>query len=165
MELSIVKAQVLRSMGLPERVISLLEEGLGSITDPNQKAQACFQLAQCHQDLGQWEPARRYLSQVLEVGEPGPLTQQAGLELASVSLRLGQPEKTIAFCRQVLDANPPEPVRQRASDLMATAYADRQDYDKAAESLLPGPADHKRLPVRPTNEAQGPSREVTHAEG
>jgi hypothetical protein len=78
---------------------------------------------------------------------------------------LGQPDKTIALCRQVLDGNPPEPVRQRASDLLATAYADRQDFDKAAESLLPGPADHKELPVRPTNEAQGPSREVTHAEG
>ena len=166
MGLSILKAQVLRSMGLPERAIGLLEEGLGSVSDPDQKAQVCFHLAQCHQGLGQWEPARRYFSQVLEVGEPGPLAQQAGLGLASMALKLGQPDQAIAFCRQVLDAHPAEPVRQRASDLLArptqtvVSLTRRRRACCRSRPIAKGSPDTSRR-----SECTGPSGEVTRAKG
>ena len=164
-DFSILKAQVLCSMGLAERAIGLLEEGLGSVSDPNQKAQVCLRLAQCHQGLDQWEPARRYFSKVLEIGAPGPLAQQASLELAAMSLTSGQPDQAIAFCRQVLDAHPAEAMRQRASDLLASAYADRREFGKAAESLLPVPADRKGQSAHPTSETHRSSEGVTRAEG
>jgi len=164
-DLSILKAQVLRSMGLVERAVGLLEQGLGSVTDPDQKVAMFFQLAQCHQDLGQWATARGYLSDILMVVEPGPLALQACLDLASVSLRLGQPDQAIALCRQVLGASPPDPIRQKASDLLAAAYVDHRDYDQAAKSLLPLPRE-KGQPGSTREGGPPASKEgVTRAEG
>jgi tetratricopeptide (TPR) repeat protein len=161
-DLMIVRAHVLRTMGLAEKAIGLLEEGLGSAGDPNQRVQIYYELASCHQALGQWEPARNELAQVLMATEPGPLAQQAGLDLAFVSLKMGQADAAIALCRQVLDAGPDEPTRQRAAGLMATAYEGQHEYGKAAESLLsPGRA----KPAGAASGSQSPSKEVTRVEG
>jgi predicted negative regulator of RcsB-dependent stress response len=122
-----------------------------------------FERACAYEGLGQWEAARGDLAQVLMAAEPGPLAQEAGLHLARVSLKMGQPDKAIALCRQVLDAASEESIRRRAAGILATAYEERQEYGRAAESLVSpsGQGGHGREAGSP----QSPSKEVIHVEG
>jgi tetratricopeptide (TPR) repeat protein len=162
LDISILKAQVLRTMGLAERAISLLEEGLGSAHDSGQRVQVYAEMAACHEAMGQWEPARNALAQVLLIVEPGPVAQQTQLELARVSLKLGRPDRAVSLCRQVLDAGPDGPTQQKAAALLATAYEGQHQYSKAVESLMSSSGGRKSAPL--SSGPQGPSKEVTRGQ-
>jgi len=135
-EILLLKASVLRAMGLVNNAIGTLGDRAQYLADPQSKARVFFELADCYIAKGNLELARKNLAETLVFVEPGPLAQEIALRLANVCLRLGQDSQTISVCSQLLDSNPPAETKQKALDLLATAYNRRKDYDKAVLALL-----------------------------
>ena len=86
--------------------------------------------------LGDLEFARKNLTEILLIAEPGPLSHEVSCELADVCLKLGQNSKTISICQQLLDLNPTVRIKQKALNILAGAYELQKDYNRAALALL-----------------------------
>ncbi|MHC4572532.1 MAG: tetratricopeptide repeat protein [Planctomycetota bacterium] len=135
-EILLLKASLLRTIGLTNKAIATLGDRAEYASDPQLKARICFELSKCYIAGENLELAHRNLSQTLTFVEPGPLAHEITLELADVCLKLGQSPQTISLCLQLLDSNPPIPTKQKALSLLAAAYNREKDYNKAALALL-----------------------------
>ncbi len=141
-EIILLKASVLRSMGLADEAIAVLGDKADYVLDSQLKAKMSFERAKCSIAKGNLELARKNLSEILVLVEPsvaGGLAHEVGYELADVCLKLGQDPQAITICLQLLDSEPQEPIRQRALNLLATAYKRQKNYDQAALALLGQP--------------------------
>ncbi|MHC4556815.1 MAG: hypothetical protein ACYS80_05865, partial [Planctomycetota bacterium] len=98
-------------------------------------ARISFELARCYIAKGNLEPARSSLSEILSVVEPGLLAQRTALELADVCLKLDRSSQTISVCLQLLDSDLPAEIKQKALNMLAAAYNQQKNYDKAALAL------------------------------
>ena len=156
-EMLLLKAEVLRSMGLSDKAIVVLGDRAEYLLDTQLKAKVLYELAKCHiaeQDL---ELAHRNLTEVLVLIEPGPFAHEVGCELAEVCLRLGQNSQVVSICSQLLDSalSPPllssdrktrgqgvpaeAGIRQRAMNILATAHLRQKNYEGAVLALLGQP--------------------------
>ncbi len=135
----LLKASILRSMGLFDKAILVLRDRAEYLPDPQLKAKALYELAKCHVGEENLELARRNLTEVLVLIEPGPFAQEVGCELADVCLQLGQDSQAIFICSQVLDSAPSAPIRQKALSLLTKAHIRQKNYDRAVLSLLGRP--------------------------
>jgi len=83
---------------------------------------------------GKFEEAEQYYKQSLQYG-PGYV--YALVNLAQAQAQLGKPEEAEEAVRQAVESNGGRPSDNFASalSLVAAAYADRQDYQKAAENF------------------------------
>jgi tetratricopeptide (TPR) repeat protein len=135
----LLQAGVLRAMGLFDKAILVLRDRAEYLLDPQLKAKALYELAKCHVAEEDLELARRNLTEVLVLIEPGPFAQEVGCELADVCLQLGQDSQAISICSQVLDSAPSAPIRQKALSLLTKAHIRQKNYDRAALSLLGRP--------------------------
>jgi hypothetical protein len=61
---------------------------------------------------------------------------EATFRLADVCLKLERSSQTVSICRQLLDLEPPEQIKQKTLELLALAYNQKKNYDKAALALL-----------------------------
>ena len=146
-EMILLEASVLRSMGLADEAIAVLGDKAEYVLDPQLKAKISFEQAKCSITKGNLELARKNLSEILVLVEPSAtdgLAHEVRCELADVCLKLGSDYQAISICLQLLDSDPKAPIKQKASDLLATAYTRQKNYDQAALAYLgqwPGQSD------------------------
>ena len=134
-ELLVLRARVLRLIGLGERAISLLAEKGPFLPNPQLKGKVALELARCYAQSGDWERARKTLSDVFGLSEPGPMAHEIGCELARVLLKLQQPGQAIPICSQLLDHATGDD-RKEVLRLLARAHRAEQEYDRAVAVLL-----------------------------
>jgi len=135
-EILLLKSRLLRTMGLADEAIAALGDRAQYTLDPQVKVGISFELAKCYIAKENLELARRDLTEIIMLVEPGSLAHEIALELADVCLKLGQSSQTISICSQLLDLNPSEQIKQKALDILAAAYSRQKNYDKAALALL-----------------------------
>ncbi|MHC4482632.1 MAG: tetratricopeptide repeat protein [Planctomycetota bacterium] len=135
-EILLLKAGVLRTMGLVDKAIAALGDRVEYVPDPQLKARMSFELTKCYIAKGNLELVRRDLIEMLILVEPGPLAHQIALELADVCSKLDQDAQTISICLQLLDLGPSAQIKQKALALLAKAYNQQKNYDRAALALL-----------------------------
>ncbi len=146
-EILLTKSKILRTMGLVDKAISVLGDKADYIPDLQLKAKLSFELAKCYIAKDNLELARKDLTKILVLIEPGPLAQEVALELADVCLKLGENSQAIYVCSQLLDSDPSEQIRQKTLSVLAMAYKQQKKYDKATLILL-----DKWNDVEPTSE-------------
>jgi ATP/maltotriose-dependent transcriptional regulator MalT len=134
-ELLLLRARVLRSIGLAERAIPSLTEKSSLLPSPELKGTVALELAECHTANGDLAQAVRTLGEAFVLVEPGELAQQIGGKLAELSLRANQPERAISVCAQLLTS---APTTQKAHllKLQAEAYRQQREYGRAVAVLL-----------------------------
>ncbi|MFB0525102.1 MAG: hypothetical protein ACETVZ_06140 [Phycisphaerae bacterium] len=150
-EILLLKASVLRSMGLADEAIAVLGDKAEYVLDSQLKAKISFERAKCSIAKGNLESARKNLSEILVLVEPsatGGLAHEVGCELADVCLKLGQEPQAISICLQLLDSEPQAPIKQRTLNLLATAYTQQKNYDQAALALLGQPNQNTKFSRR-----------------
>ncbi|MDH7599402.1 MAG: tetratricopeptide repeat protein [Sedimentisphaerales bacterium] len=135
-QVDVLKAKVLSSIGLNDRVASILEESYKTATDPNQKLTICILLGRCYQGMDRLERARDILTEGLMLAQTSEATGEIAMDLAYVLFRLGRMDKAISLCQQVLKGQSSGQVKNRAKDLLYAIYIKRGDYDRASKVLL-----------------------------
>ncbi|HUT30651.1 MAG TPA: tetratricopeptide repeat protein [Sedimentisphaerales bacterium] len=135
-EILVLKAAVLRSMGLVNKAVATLGDTAQYLAEPRLKARASLELARCRVAKGDLELAYKDLAETLTLAEPGPEAHEITVELADVCLRLSRNPQAISLCSRLLAAEPAMQIRQRALKVLARAYGEQKDYDKAALALL-----------------------------
>jgi len=135
-ELLLLRAQALRSIGLTDRAITLLAEKGAFLPSPDLKAAVALELARCYVAKGEFESARETLSKTFTLVKPGPLARQLGRDLAQICLRLNQPRQAIAVCSQLLEDTEPGPDRELLLKLETDAYRLQQQYGRAVATFL-----------------------------
>lgn len=143
-DLLLLRARILRSIGLVDKAIALLEEKGPFLPSPELKGKISLELAACYNTHGDFEKARGALSQTFALVEPGPLAQHIGCELARVCLHVNQPSQTISVCTQLLEYATSIPEKQEIQSLLAEAYRQQKQYDLAVSVLLKGQASNAR---------------------
>lgn len=134
-ELLLLRVQVLRSIGLTDKAIALLQEKAQFLPSPEFKGRVAMELAACWINNGDIESARKTLSDAFAMVGPGPLAQQIGRELARTCLRLGQAAQAVSVCTQLLEhagAADKPPVL----NLLTEAYRKQGQYDRAMAAML-----------------------------
>jgi tetratricopeptide (TPR) repeat protein len=134
-EMLLLRSTIFRMLGLVDTAIVSLRDRAEYISDPQLNAKISFELAQCHIAKGNLERARSSLSQILGVVEPGLLAQRTALELADVCLKIGRSPQGISVCLQLLDSDVPAQIKQETLKVLAAAYSQQKDYEKAALAL------------------------------
>ncbi len=134
-EILLLRCKVYRLLGLADTAVILLRDRAQYVTDSQLSAKIGFELAMCGIAKGNLDEARRGLTDVLAIAEPGPLAQKIALELIGVCLKLGRSSQAISICRQLLNSNMSPAARQQVLRLLAAGYKLEKDYDNAALAL------------------------------
>jgi len=135
-EILLLRNKTLRAMGLVDNAIAILGDRAEYITDPQLKAEIYFELSECYIEKGDLNLAHKKLTEVLALAESGPLSHKIALMLAEVCLQLGQHNQAISVCSQLLDLQPSEQIKQKTLELLAMAYNQQKNYDRATLALL-----------------------------
>jgi len=135
-KLLLLKSSLLRDIGLVNEAIAAIGDRAQYTLEPQAKASISLELAKSYCAKGNLKQARKELSEVLVIVEPGALAHEIALELADVCLKLGQNSQAISVCSQLLDLRPSETTKQRALNILAAAYSQQRDYERAASALL-----------------------------
>jgi len=134
-EILLLRCRVYRLLGLADTAIVSLRDRAQYVSDSQLSAKIGFELANCDIARGNLDEARRRLSDVLAIAEPGPLAQKVALELTGVCLKLGRSSQAISICRQLLKSNVSADTRQETLRLLAAGYKLEKDYENAALAL------------------------------
>jgi len=134
-EMLLLKCRIFRMLGLLDTAIVSLRDRAEYISDPQLNAKMSFELAQCHIAKGNLEIARSGLSEILGVVEPGPLAQQTAMKLAEVCLKIGRGSQAVSVCLQLLETDVSERKKQEILRMLAEAYNQEKNYDKATLAL------------------------------
>lgn len=134
-EMLLLKCRIFRMLGLIDTAIVSLRDRAEFISDSQLNAKISFELAQCHIARGNLESARSGLSEILAAVEPGPLAQQVAIELAGVCLKLERGSQAVSVCLQLLDSDVSEQKKQQVLKMLAAAYNQQKNYDKATLAL------------------------------
>jgi tetratricopeptide (TPR) repeat protein len=139
-ELLLLRAQILRSIGLTDRAMALLAEQSPFLPSPELKGAMALELAACHAADGDLTQARQTLSAAFAAVEPGDLAQRIGAELAELCLQEDQPEQAVSVCSQLLQYGTGKQ-RERLLRLQAGAYRRQGQYGRAVTTLLSRPTE------------------------
>jgi len=134
-DMLLLKSTIDRKLGLVDTAIDSLRNRAEYIIDPQLKIKISFELAKCYLANGDLELARSNFIDVLHSVKPGPLAEKTSLELADVCLKLEKSSQSISVCLKLLDSDLPDQTKQRALGILAAAYNQQKDYDKAALAL------------------------------
>ena len=134
-EMLMLKCRIFRMLGLVDTAIVTLRDRAEYISDSQLNAKISFELALCHIAKGNLESARIGLSEILGTVEPGPLAQQTAMELADVCLKLERGSQAVSVCLQLLETNLSEQNKQEILRMLAKAYNQQENYDKATLAL------------------------------
>ncbi len=138
-ELLLLRARILRAMGLVDKAILVLRERSQFLPNPELKGKVALELAACYSDIRQFESARKTLSEMFALVEPGSLAHQIGCELANVCLHVGQAGQAISVCSQLLASATNTAEREQISAMLAEAFREQREYDRAVSVLLDNP--------------------------
>jgi len=128
----LVKARLLRTMGLLEQAVRLLTRRRDEVSDHVATLELQVELARCCVALGRTDEAHRLLDQAVAHLAPGPLAQSATADLANLHLAAGRTRQAVTLARTLLTQSPDETVRRRALATLGRAYLACQEYDRAA---------------------------------
>jgi len=134
-EMLLLKCRNFRMLGLLDTAIVTLRDRAEYISDPQLNAKIFFELALCNIAQGNLESARSGLSEILGTVEPGPLAQQTAMELADVCLKLERGSQAASVCLQLLETDVSEQKKQEILRMLAEAYNQQKNYDKATLAL------------------------------
>lgn len=134
-EILLLRCRVYRLLGLADTAIISLRDRAQYVSDSQLSAKIGFELARCDIAKGNLDEARRRLTDVLAIAEPGSLAQGAALELTGVCLKLGRSSQAISICQQLLSTNISAETRRQTLRLLAAGYKLEKDYDNAALAL------------------------------
>jgi tetratricopeptide (TPR) repeat protein len=134
-ELLILRAKALRSIGLVEKAIAVLTEKSTILPSPELKGTVALELAECQAAKGDLAQAIETLGKAFALVEPGGLAQQIGGKLVDLCLRANQPEQAISVCSQLLNSASGEQ-KEHLLKLQAEAYRRQKDYGRAVAALL-----------------------------
>ena len=134
-EILLLRSKIYRMLGVTETAIDILRNRTDYLLESQLNARISYELAICYIANGNLDLARKYLSEVLRISEPGQLTNEATFQLASVCLQIGQITQTISLCNQLLELNIPVTLKQNAQKLLAEAYTQEKEYEKAVLAL------------------------------
>ena len=134
-EMLLLKCRIFRMLGLLDKAIVSLRDRAEYISDSQLNAEISFELAQCHIAKGNLESARSGLSEILGAVEAGPLAQQTAMELADVCLKIGRGSQAVSVCLQLLESDVSELKKQEILRMLAAAYNQLKNYNKATLAL------------------------------
>lgn len=134
-ELLLLRARALRSIGLVEKAISALKEKSSILPSPELKGAVAMELAECHAAEGDLAQAVKVLGEAFSLVAPGDLAQRIGGRLAELCLQADQPEQAISVCSQLLSSASGEQA-EHLLRLQAEAYRRRGEYGRAVAVLL-----------------------------
>ncbi|MHC4436023.1 MAG: tetratricopeptide repeat protein [Planctomycetota bacterium] len=134
-EMLLLKCRILRMLGLIDAAIVSLRDRAEFISDSQLNAKISFEFAQCHIAQGNLESARSGLSETFSNVEPGPLARQIAIELAGVCLKLERGKQAVSVCLQLLESGMPEQDEQQILGMLAEAYNQEKNYEKATLAL------------------------------
>jgi tetratricopeptide (TPR) repeat protein len=137
MELLLLRAQVLRGIGLTDKAIAALKDRGQSLSNGELKARIALELASCYMERGQYDQARTTLSDTLPSVSPGPTAVRIGGELARACLRSGQIEQAVSICTQML-RNADGQEKEKLLAILSEAHRRQNDYSGAMSALLDG---------------------------
>lgn len=153
-ELLLLRAQVLRSIGLAEKAIAALVEKSPFLPSPELKGAVALELARCYSMKGDVAAAIEALGSALPLVPPGDLAQQMGCELVELCLRAHRSEQALGVCSQLL-AHATGPARERLVRLQADVYRRRGEYDRAVAVLLSQSRNYVRPQVTESGATSG----------
>jgi len=136
LELNLLKSAALRHAGLMDRAIKLLQNNKNSVSDPYLNAKLSFELSLNLIEKGELAQAQKELSLTLTKVESGQLAHQVALALAQVCLDLKQEDQAVSVCQSLLQLESDPLLSHKAAELLAKAYTNQQNYDKAAQALI-----------------------------
>ncbi|MHC4194098.1 MAG: tetratricopeptide repeat protein, partial [Planctomycetota bacterium] len=131
-EMLLLRSEILRTVGLADSAIAALRDRSEYVSDEQSKVRLSFELVKCHIVKGQLKVARKDLADILLKVDPGPLAHEIASELADVCVKLGHSSQAISLCLQILNSSPATEIEQKVVNLLATAYSQAKEYDKAA---------------------------------
>ena len=134
-EILLLRSKIYRMLGVTETAIDVLRNRTDYLLESQLNARISYELAICYIANGNLELARKYLSEVLRISEPGQLTNEATFQLAGVCLEIGQISQTVSLCNQLLELNLPVMLKQKTQKLLAKAYNREKEYEKAILAL------------------------------
>lgn len=134
--LLLLKSRILRSMGLTDKAIVLLNDKEGYLLDNSLKAMLGSELSKCYMEQGDWEHAYKKLMQILEWSQSGPLMHETMLQLAQVCAIRGLDTQAASVCTKLTGLNPDDSIRRQAAEIQATIYQKQKKYDLAVLELL-----------------------------
>jgi tetratricopeptide (TPR) repeat protein len=106
------------------------------VASPTLNARLRLELSLNLIDKGDLAQAQDELSRTLVKVESGPLAHQIALTLAQVCLDLKQEDQAVSVCQSVLQLEPAPLLSLEVSELLAKAYTNQQNYEKAAQVLI-----------------------------
>ena len=134
-EILLLRSRIYRMLGVTETAIDILRNRTDYLLESQLNARISYELAICYIANGNLDLARKYLSKVLRISEPGELAQEATFQLANVCLQIGQISQTVSLCNQLLELNLPITLKQKTQELLAEAYNKEKKYEKAVLAL------------------------------
>jgi tetratricopeptide (TPR) repeat protein len=134
-EMLLLKCRIFRMLGLIDTAVITLRDRAEFISDSQLNAKISFELARCHIAQSNLESARSGLTEILGTVEPGSLAQQIAMELADVCLKLERGEQAVSVCLQLLESDVPEQKKQQILKMLAEAYNQQKNYEKATLAL------------------------------
>ena len=134
-EMLILKSSIYRKLGLYDTAIDLLKERSDFVTEKQLNARISLELADCYIASNNLEMGRSYLSEVLQISEPGEMSQKAAIKLSRICLELGYSSQAISLCLQLLDSNISDGLKSEVKTILAQAYNQEKKYEKAALAL------------------------------
>ncbi len=134
-ELLLLRARALRSIGLVEKAVAVLAEKSSLLPSPELKGSVALELAECHAAKGNLGQGIKVLGEAFALVQPGDLAQRIGGRLAELCLEVDQPGQTISVCSQLLNSASGEQA-ERLLRLQAEAYRRQKEYGRAVAVLL-----------------------------
>lgn len=134
-ELALLRAEALRSIGLTEKAIAILAEKGPFLPGVELKARVALELARCYADHGEPAPAVEALSNAFALVQPGALAQQIGCMLAQLCVESGRTGQAMSVLQQLLN-HAEGTDRARVLDLQACVYRMQGQYDNAVAVML-----------------------------
>ncbi len=130
-ELLILRASILRKMGLAQKAIMEISDRLEYMPDSELKGQLALELTKCHISDEQFKPAYEHLTNALRFVEPGPLAQEIQYNLAQTCIKLSQMDQAKTQCELVLASGVTGELKEKSLALLSDIYLQEEKYNKA----------------------------------
>ncbi|MFP4054998.1 MAG: hypothetical protein ACLFV7_14150, partial [Phycisphaerae bacterium] len=132
-----VRSNVYAGMGLFNRALSILRDGIEGTEDTSLRSRLGVQVGKVYVQAGEREAALRVLTEVVGSGKlpSGKVAQSAACDLGEVCVQMGKADQAVSAVEDVLPSAETEEIRDRAREILGNAYAMRREFNKAAAVL------------------------------
>lgn len=134
-EILLLKSSLLRSMGIIDNNIQMLKLKIDRLVNAEIKGKALLELGLCYREKGDIELARQTFMEGFETVPAGELSNQLAWQIADTSFLMKQYKQAVNMCEHILKVQSDDQLRATARQLMASAYLEGKNYDKALAVL------------------------------